>query len=159
MEIIIKNWDSMSLTLIPDNELKLVRKNNEEVITDFNLSEEDKQKIYKGCKLNPDFTIKETPEYLENIKQEAIDNAYNTFNNTLAFITSHYSDNERASFELKRQEAEKVIAGWESVFLETLVLEGETVLELANKIKANSEAYQLLYANAEKKLREDLKNI
>lgn len=72
MEIIIKNWDTLSLTNIPDWEINLVRKNNQEVITNIPLSEEDKKKIYQWCVLNSDYTITETEEYIENSKCDCI---------------------------------------------------------------------------------------
>ncbi len=67
MEILIKTWDILSLVNIPDNELPLIK---EEVITEFNINEEDRKKIYKWCTLNADFSITETKEYLENINIE-----------------------------------------------------------------------------------------
>lgn len=70
MEVILKNKDILSLTIIPDNEIELVKANNDEVITDFKLSEEDKQKVYKWCTLNSDMTITETQEYRDNLEQE-----------------------------------------------------------------------------------------
>jgi hypothetical protein len=46
-----------------------------------------------------------------------------------------------------------------SSFLTALCVEWETQTDLANKIIENSNAYQELYANAERELRKDLKAI
>lgn len=78
MEVIIKNWDELKFVSIPDNELELVRVNNEEVITDITLSQEDKIKLWKWCRLNSDMTITETELYSEvnnreGKEQKAID--------------------------------------------------------------------------------------
>jgi hypothetical protein len=94
-------------------------------------------------------------EYLE----DPVKKAYTVFHKTLQPINAKYSSDEQATFDLKVQEAEKVKAGDTSAFLEALVIEGETVEELADKIIANNEQYKLLYASAEKTLRETLKNI
>lgn len=69
MEIIIKNWDELSLTNIPDNELELVKENNE-VITEYTISDEDRIKLGKWCILNSDMTITETEQYIKNIEFE-----------------------------------------------------------------------------------------
>jgi len=71
MEIIIRNWEEMSLTHIPNNELETVIANNEEVITTISLTNTDKEKINNGCILNRDMSITEPIEYTEKIKTEA----------------------------------------------------------------------------------------
>jgi hypothetical protein len=48
---------------------------------------------------------------LNYLKDEQIKEAYKTFNDTLSVINSKYTENEKSTFDLKRQEAEKVIAG------------------------------------------------
>jgi hypothetical protein len=49
----------------------MVKANNEEVILDTSIiSDNDKEKIGKGCKLNSDMTITETQAYLDNINIE-----------------------------------------------------------------------------------------
>ena len=71
MEVILKNWTEYQLTNIPDWELELVEDNNEEVITTFTISEEDKVKIYNWCILNADMTVTETQAYLDVIASES----------------------------------------------------------------------------------------
>lgn len=127
-------------------------------IIEKDFTEEELKKIQDGY-LYIDWVFIESDESRAKEKQEAIDYTYKTFNESLSMIESNYTDKERETFELKRQEAEKVIAGWESAFLSALCLEWETVSDLANKIKANSEAYQLIYASAEKELREKKEKI
>jgi len=45
MQIIIKNWTDYSLTNIPDDELEIVKENNEEIIDDFTITENEKELI------------------------------------------------------------------------------------------------------------------
>lgn len=129
---------------------------------EFNdLSNIEKQEIII-LELQKELNVNEVSlEKLQDIKekQELIDKVYQDFNEKLAVINSKYTPEERETFEIKRVEAEKVLGGWTSAFLEALCIEWETVEELANKIKTNSENFQELYASAEKKLREDLNAI
>lgn len=94
-------------------------------------------------------------------KKSDLYEAYKKFNDTLEVINSKYTQVEKDSFEIKKQEAEKVLndENYTSSFLTALCVEWETQTDLANKIMTNSEAYQTLYATAEKNLREDLKAI
>jgi len=94
-------------------------------------------------------------------KKSDLYEAYKKFNDTLEVINSKYTQVEKDSFEIKRQEAEKVLNDetHTSSFLTDLCVEWETQTELANKIMTNSEAYQNLYASAEKNLRQSLKEI
>ncbi len=72
MEIIIKNGGDLQLTHIPVAELELVQSNNDEIITDFKLSNEDKVKLYAWCILNADMSITETTEYQESFEWEKL---------------------------------------------------------------------------------------
>lgn len=134
----------------------------------FEITKEQKTKLEKWADYSINwetFEIIETEEYLEKIeaenKQEETNQAYKKFNNSLEFINSKYTQVEKDSFEIKRQEAEKVLndENYTSSFLTALCIEWETQSELANKIIDNSNAYQTLYAGAEKQLKEDLKTI
>jgi len=90
----------------------------------------------------------------ENIQKEA----YKEFVESLEIINEKYTRDEQQTFDLKLREAEKVLSGWESVFLTALCVDWETTKELAETIKINSINYQMLYAQAEKILREKLKS-
>jgi len=122
------------------------------------VTEEEKEKILQGCDI-VDGKVVETEEYLEKAKQEKRNEAYKKFKQTLSVITDKYTQDERESFDLKVKEAEKFLKTGSSPFLEALVIEGETVEELAQKIMENNTGYRLLYATAEKTLREELKLI
>lgn len=161
MEIIIKNWDNLSLTNIPDNEIELVKQNNEKVITDFNLSEEEKLKVYWGCILNEDFSIIETPEYLEKQMKAEIQQIDLEFQKAVQSLTSEYTPEEISSFQKKEEEAKKVLSDetYISEFLTGTLLEGESQEVLAEKIIENANAYSMAYTYLEKELRRKTKEI
>ena len=98
-------------------------------------------------------------KFIQQKTLEPRDTLYKKFNDTLDLINSKYTENEQKSFDIKVKEAEKYIKTGKSDFLEALVIEGETVEELAKKIIENSLSYQILYATAEKTLREDIKKL
>lgn len=127
------------------------------------LTQEQKNKIdmWFNIFLNNDWKlVEEIPTEKNDLyKKYLSDQAYTKFNDTLNIINWSYTENEQKTFEIKRTEAQKVIDGWSSVFLENLCIDWESVEDLALKIIENSTNYQFLYATAEKQLREDLKNI
>lgn len=127
------------------------------------LTKEQKIKIdmWFNIFLNNDWKlVEEIPTEKNDLyKKYLSDQAYTKFNDTLNIINWSYTENEQKTFEIKRTEAQKVIDGWSSVFLENLCIDWESVEDLALKIIENSTNYQFLYATAEKQLREDLKNI
>ena len=94
----------------------------------------------------------------ENKKETLKSDAYSIFHETLKQINEKYTENEQKTFEIKRQEAEKMKNNPEyiSIFIQSLCTDWENIVELRDKIIENSLNYQLLYATAEKKLREDL---
>ena len=97
--------------------------------------------------------------YIQQDTLDPIDEAYRKFNEALAPITSSYSENEQKTFSKKLIEAERVKEGKNSKFINELLKEGETADELADKIIANNNAYETIYATAEKQLAIDLANI
>ena len=114
--------------------------------------EEDKL-IDKWYKINLQWELYIEEEDRKKIETE---DSYIAFEESLKVIKDKYTDSERETFELKRIESEKVLSWGSSYFLESLCIEWESVEELALSIKANSDAYQTLYAQAEKRLRENL---
>lgn len=111
--------------------------------------------INDNNKLITEKPTKKTEAYKQYLK----DIAYKKFEKTIEEIKLSYTDSERETFTLKLIEANKII-NWEtSEFISNLCLEDETQTELANKIISNSEAYQNLYSQAEKTLRETLNEI
>lgn len=124
----------------------------------LSLSSENMDKLKNWCKYI-NWEIIETEEYIEKIKEEKKALAYKEFKETLAPITSQYTQEEIASFPQQETEAKMFLETWKSEFIEWLVKEWETAEELANKIIANSEAYKKLFVPAYKKLRTTLENI
>lgn len=74
MKIIIKNGSNFNLTSIPNSELELIKKNNE-VITNFVITDEEEKKINWGCTFvyDWDFKIIETDKYLLRIKKQSLE--------------------------------------------------------------------------------------
>lgn len=133
--------------------------NNPECLWVFEITEIDKEKIKNWSKLeiiNDELVISDTPEYLENIKQKEKDLIEQEFQDTIKLITAWYSQAEIDSWERKIEEANKVIAGWTSAFLDSLCIWIETATDLATKILAKADEYALAYAGAEKVKREKL---
>jgi len=85
--------------------------------------------------------------------------AYEAFNRALLPITSQYTDSEQKTFAKKEKEAEKILEGKASKFIDDLCIEWETPAELAATIMANKTAFETVYASAEKQLRETLKEL
>ena len=103
MEVIIKNKDILFLTVIPDNELESVEQNNEQVITDFEISKEDREKIYNGCILNPDLSITETEVYFEKVHNEKQANIRKQISETII-------DFNGGQFKIRKKDFAPIIA-------------------------------------------------
>ena len=82
-----------------------------------------------------------------------------SFNKTLTQITAWYSQAEIDTWNTKVDEAKIVVAWWTSDLLNALVIEWETVLELAKNILAKASEYSQIYLHAEKIKREELKKL
>jgi len=96
----------------------------------------------------------------EKLEKKETKNSVNyEFNKEVEQFTSWYTRYEIDSWHMKIKEAEKVLNWWESVFLMWIIIEWETVEELAQKIMDKANAFKIAYANAEKTKREKLKNI
>lgn len=106
-----------------------------------------------------DYIDDQLVEPQEKITERWVKQAYDVFNETLSPISSKYNELERATFDLKKKEADKYLEDntYISPFLSWLLVEWETMDELVSKIQTNATNYQMLYASAEKQLREDLK--
>jgi len=162
MEAIVKKWDIYSLIWISDKEweLEIVEKNYDEVIVDFIISDIDRKNIYNWASfslIDWDIIVSETPESLENIKQDKIREIENEFQETLKQFTTWYSQAEIDSWKTKEDEALMVNSGVSSEFITTLCVEWETEDELATKILTNAKVFKLAYAKAEQIKREKLK--
>lgn len=94
MEVIIRNWDEVYLTHIMESHLKLTANNNEEVITEFYLSDEDRIKLSNGCRLGDDLSVIETEEYIENIIKSWVESLKEECRND---ILSEYSMTDQAN--------------------------------------------------------------
>ncbi len=81
------------------------------------------------------------------------------FQNSIKQLTEWFSQAEIDSFDKKVSEAQKVLNGETSVFLNTLCVEWEKVEDLANLILARNDAFELAYAQAEQIKRTKLKEL
>ena len=151
MFYIIKDWKilSSSSSEISQDWIKSV---------EIDFTKEELEKINKWC-LYENWKIVETPEYLENIKEEEIQKIYEEFENTIKQITAWYTQAEIDTWATKVEEAKKVIAGGTSDLLSSLLLEWENLLDFAKKILQKAKEYSEIYYKAEKTKREKLKNI
>lgn len=143
--------------------MDLYLRNSDSEIISVTLNDEQIEKKSMWYKLELDGnwdiiyieTDKSIQSEIDKKKKVALDN----FEAALSIINTEYSEDEQKTFELKRTEAEKVLDWWTSIVLEALCIAGETVNDLATKIKAKSDAYWTLYCNAEKDYRNELNNI
>jgi len=153
MEIIIKNWDKFSLTMIPDNEIKLVKKNNKDIFIDFNLSNEDRFLINKWVKFsvnNWKIILWYKIKILENIKQNKIIEINNDFNKKISDFNSKYPTEEIKRFSDKLKKAENIISWKKSKYISKLAkVRNITALEMAEKIKEKANLFDDFYIEAE----------
>lgn len=103
--------------------------------------------------------IQEIPFYFET-KQRELDEINETFEKMASDFLKDYTPSEIATFETKRNEAEKVLAGGESPYLQRLIEEKNkiraaygkdlwTMESMVECIKKNSDAYASAYAQLE----------
>lgn len=103
--------------------------------------------------------IQEIPFYFEEKKRE-LDEINEEFERMAREFLAEYTPSEIATFETKRNEAEKVLAGWESPYLEKLIEEKNkiraaywkplwTMESMVECIKKNSDAYAIAYTQLE----------
>lgn len=117
--------------------------------------------------IEKDELIIEVPENYEEKKSEyfakqmdlEILEVNKEFQAKVQMLTADYTPEEVASFDIKILEAQKVLDGWSSPFLEGLLIEGEDLDGLVEKIMTNATAYKTAYAMFEKELREKTKAI
>jgi hypothetical protein len=100
-------------------------------------------------------------EWYKFIQEELneIDLIKNTFKKSLCKFTDSYSKFEIDSWSEKHTEAQRVVGGGTSEFLEDLCIEWETVEELADKILWNALLFKKAYAKAERIYRQALKQL
>ena len=105
-------------------------------------------------KLNKDWKmyLEENTKYKKyKIEQE--------FQDTIKQITWKYSQAEIDTWNKKVTEAKKVLSGWTSDILNSLLIEWETVEDLAKVIIEKADEYSKIYYQAEKTKREKLKEL
>jgi len=105
-------------------------------------------------KLNKDWKmyLEENTKYKKyKIEQE--------FQDTIKQITWKYSQAEIDTWNTKVTEAKKVLSGWTSDILNSLLIEWETVEYLAKVIIEKADEYSKIYYQAEKTKREKLKEL
>ena len=105
-------------------------------------------------KLNKDWKmyLEENTKYKKyKIEQE--------FQDTIKQITWKYSQAEIDTWNKKVTEAKKVLSGWTSDILNSLLIEWETVEYLAKVIIEKADEYSKIYYQAEKTKREKLKEL
>lgn len=127
------------------------------------LTKEQKRLIdmwYKAYINNESKLVLEEPEVLtDEIKQYKVWIINKQFQDRVNQFSAWYSQAEIDTWKAKVEEAEKVLAWETSTLLESLVIEWETVLELAEKIMSKASDYFQIYIHAEKTKREEIKKI
>ncbi len=127
------------------------------------LTKEQKELIdmwYKAYINDESKLVLEEPEVLtDEIKQYKIWIINKQFQDRINQFSAWYSQAEIDTWKAKIEESEKVIAWETSELLESLVIEWETVLELAEKIMSKASEYSQIYIHAEKIKREEIKKI
>ena len=125
------------------------------------LSKEQKRLIdmwYKAHINEENKIVLEEPEVLsDEIKEYKIGIINKQFQDRIDQFTSWYSQAEIDTWKTKVEEAKKVQAWEVSDLLNDLVIEWETVEELAWIILQKAEEYSNIYLFAEKRKREDIK--
>ena len=102
--------------------------------------------------------VLEEPEVLsDEIKQYKIWIINKQFQDRIDQFSAWYSQAEIDTWQTKVEEAKKVQAWWISDLLNALIIEWETVENLASNILLKSEEYTNIYLFAEKRKREDIK--
>jgi len=81
------------------------------------------------------------------------------FQETIKQITAWYTQAEIDTWNTKVTEAKKVISGWKSDILNSLLIKWETVEDLATTIIKKADEYSKIYYQAEKTKREKLKEL
>lgn len=81
------------------------------------------------------------------------------FQSAIDQFTTWYSQAEIDSWDLKVEEAKIVLDWWDSLFLNALCIEGETVSELATLISQRAETFKMAFADAEKIKRQAIKDL
>lgn len=81
------------------------------------------------------------------------------FQNTIKSITAWYTQAEIDTWNTKVAEAKKVLAGWTSTLINSLLLKWETAKVFATNVLAKASAYSKVYCDAERKKREALKSL
>ena len=127
------------------------------------LTKEQKRLIdmwYKAYINDESKLVLEEPEVLtDEIKQYKIWIINKQFQDRINQFSVWYSQAEIDTWKAKIEESEKVIAWGTSELLESLVIEWETSLELAEKIMSKASEYSQIYIHAEKIKREEIKKI
>jgi len=121
-------------------------------------SEEEVLKIQKWC-IYKDWEIIETEEYKQNLLKEEKNKIEAKFQETIKQITAWYSQAEIDTWNTKVAEAKKVLAGEWSEILEQILIEWETIEELATRILEKAKQYAEIYYKAEKEKRQVLKEL
>ena len=127
------------------------------------LSEEQKKLIgmwYTAHINEENKIVLEEPEVLnEKIKEYKIWIINKQFQDRIDQFSDWYSQAEIDTWQTKVEEAKKVQAWEVSDLLNALIIEWETVNDLATNILLKSEEYTNIYLFAEKRKREQMKNL
>ena len=127
------------------------------------LSEEQKRLIgmWYTAHINEESKIVlEEPEVLnDKIKEYKIWIINKQFQDRIDQFSAWYSQAEIDTWQTKVEEAKKVQAWEVSDLLNALIIEWETVNDLATNILLKSEEYTNIYLFAEKRKREQMKNL
>mgnify|MGYP004007708375 FL=1 len=127
------------------------------------LSEEQKRLIgmwYTAHINEENKIVLEEPEVLnEKIKEYKIWIINKQFQDRIDQFSAWYSQAEIDTWQTKVEEAKKVQAWEVSDLLNALIIEWETVNDLATNILLKSEEYTNIYLFAEKRKREQMKNL
>jgi len=107
-------------------------------------------KFYKNNRWK--LTYKTTIEYEKHLIEQR-------FQEAIKQITAWYSQAEIDTWNTKVAEAKKVLAGEWSKILSNLLIEWETLEELATKILEKAKQYADIYYKAEKEKRQALKEL
>mgnify|MGYP004004355217 FL=1 len=127
------------------------------------LSEEQKKLIgmwYTAHINEENKIVLEEPEVLnDKIKEYKIWIINKQFQDRIDQFSAWYSQAEIDTWQTKVEEAKKVQAWEVSDLLNALIIEWETVNDLATNILLKSEEYTNIYLFAEKRKREQMKNL
>ena len=127
------------------------------------LSEEQKRLIdmwYTAHINEENKIVLEEPEVLnDKIKEYKIWIINKQFQDRIDQFSAWYSQAEIDTWQTKVEEAKKVQAWEVSDLLNALIIEWETVNDLATNILLKSEEYTNIYLFAEKRKREQMKNL